>query len=110
MLVTDRFFREQLAGELSDQPGFQEFFSRAVPAVVVQGTIEKPQTGGALRAGGVGVIGGDERFWKLGNGRPPKIPAKGQIVLNAPLAAEIGAGVGDEVLLRIGQRQPDSAR
>jgi putative ABC transport system permease protein len=112
VLVTDRFFREQLADELNDQPAFQEFYSRAVPAVVVQGTIEKPQSGGALRAGGVGVIGCDERFWKLGNGQPPKIPAKGEIVLNAPLAAEIGAHVGDEVLLRIGsasQIPPDSA-
>jgi ABC-type lipoprotein release transport system permease subunit len=112
VLVTDRFFREQLADELTSQPAFQEFLSRAVPAVVVQGTIEKPQAGGALRAGGVGVIGCDERFWNLGSGQGPKPPGKGQIVLNAPLAAEIGARVGDEVLLRIGnasQIPPDSA-
>jgi hypothetical protein len=58
------------------------------------------------------VIGSDERFWKLGNGQPPKLPGRGQIVLNEPLATEIGARVGDEVLLRIGsasQIPPDSA-
>ena len=37
-------------------------------------------------------------------------PAEGEIVLNAPLAAEIGAAVGDEVLAAHRQRQPDSAR
>ena len=110
VLVTDRFFREQLADEIIGQPAFQRFFGQAVPAVVVQGTIEKPQAGGAV-AGGVGVIGCDERFWQLGTGQAPKPPGKGQIVLNAPLAAEVGRQVGDEVLLRIGsasQIPPDT--
>jgi ABC-type lipoprotein release transport system permease subunit len=112
ILVIDRFFRAQLADELADQPQFKEDFSRAVPAVVVQGTLENPRAAGALRAGGVTVIGCDKRFWSLGTGGPAVLPAKGQIVLNAPLAGEIDAQAGDEVLLRIGsasQIPPDSA-
>ncbi len=58
------------------------------------------------------MIGPDPRFWSLGHGGPERSPAAGEIVLNAPLAQEIGAAVGDEVLLRLGsvsQIPPDSA-
>src|SRR3990172_4969132 len=51
ILVIDRFFRAQLADELADTPQFKEDFSQAVPAVVVQGTLENPRAAGALRAG-----------------------------------------------------------
>ncbi len=111
VLVTDRFFRVKLADELENQSGFQRYFTQAVPAVLVQGTVENPRGDGALRAGRVTVVGCDRRFWSLGTGGPAQSPGRGQIVLNAPLAAQIGAGVGDEVLLRIGsvsQIPPDS--
>jgi putative ABC transport system permease protein len=111
VLVTDRFFRAKLADELESQSGFQQFFTGAVPAVLVQGTIENPRGDGTLRAGRVTVVGCDRRFWSLGSGGPAQSPGKGQIVLNAPLAAQIDARVGDEVLLRIGsvsQIPPDS--
>jgi putative ABC transport system permease protein len=112
VLVTDRFFRAQLADELESQPSFSGHFSQAIPSVLVQGTLENPRSGGALRAGRVMVLGCDERFWSLGSGGPRKSPGRGEIVLNAPLAAELGAVVGDEVLLRVGQVSqipPDSA-
>ena len=112
VLVTDRFFSTSLAEQLQSEPAFKEYFSQAVPVVLVQGTVENPQSTGALRAGRVTVIGSDRRFWSLGSGGPEQAPDKGEIVLNAPLAAEIGAVVGDEVLLRIGsvsQIPPDSA-
>ncbi len=112
VLVTDRFFRAELADEVTAQPEFKKYFSQAVPAILVQGTVENPRPEGSLRAGRVTVIGCDERFWSLGDGGPTKSPGKGQIVLNAPLADEIGARVGDEVLLRTGsvsQIPPDSA-
>ncbi|MBI3837406.1 MAG: ABC transporter permease [Planctomycetia bacterium] len=112
VLVTDRFFRPQLAGELESQLSFSDHYSQAIPAVLVQGTVENPRGDGALRAGRVTVLGCDERFWTLGGGGPQKSPGRGEIVLNAPLATEIAASVGDEVLLRIGQVSqipPDSA-
>jgi hypothetical protein len=103
VLVTDRFFRPELAGELAASEKFGEYFTAAVPAIVLQGTVENPSGDGSLRAGGVMVVGCRERFWSLGTGGPPASPSPGQIVLNAPLAAEIDAHVGDEVLLRIGR-------
>jgi ABC-type lipoprotein release transport system permease subunit len=112
VLVTDRFFRARLADDLVSQPRYQRHFGQAVPAVVVQGTVEHPRAGGALRAGRVTVIGCGEQFWSLGTGGPGKSPGRNEIVLNAPLAAQIGATIGDEVLLRIGsvsQIPPDSA-
>lgn len=111
-LVTDRFFRADLAAELAASPRYQEVFGAAVPCILVQGSVEHPRADGALRAAQVSVIGCDERFWKLGSGGPNVSPQKSEIVLNAPLAAEIGARVGDDVLLRIGsvsQIPPDSA-
>lgn len=110
LLVTDRFFRAELAEELQKCQRFDAYFSQAVPAIYVQGTIDNPDN--ALRAGQVAVVGAGAAFWSLGEGGPEAAPGKGEIVLNEPLAAEVGAKVGDEVLLRIGsvsQIPPDSA-
>src|SRR4051794_39544995 len=57
VLVANRFFRAQLAEELRNEPRFKDHFSQAVPAIVIEGTVEKPQAEGALRAGRVTVIG-----------------------------------------------------
>ncbi|MEX0977791.1 MAG: hypothetical protein WDZ48_03005, partial [Pirellulales bacterium] len=100
VLVTDRFFRAELAGQIASCREFEARFSRAVPVIYVQGTVENPA--GNLRAGRVTVIGADAEFWTLGSGGPVTVPAGGEIVLNASLADEIQAKVGDEVLLRIG--------
>jgi putative ABC transport system permease protein len=100
VLVTDRFFRAELAAEIANCGDFDARFSRAVPAIYVQGTLDNPNSN--LRAAQVSVIGALADFWTLGRGGPKAAPAAGEIVLNAPLAEEIGAGVGDEVLLRIG--------
>ncbi|MEX0678847.1 MAG: ABC transporter permease [Pirellulales bacterium] len=100
VLVTNRFFRAELAAEIEGQPQFHAHFSRAVPVIYVQGTVENPD--GALRAGQVTVIGSGTDFWSLGRGGPVKPPGPGEIVLNAPLAGEIKANLRDEVLLRIG--------
>ncbi len=112
ILSTDRFFRTALADELAREPGFRQHFRQAVPAIVAQGSVENPRQQGALRANQVTVIGCDARFWQLGSSGPAKSPGKGEIVLNQRLADEIGAKVGDEVLVRIGsisQIPPDSA-
>ncbi|HEX3726430.1 MAG TPA: ABC transporter permease, partial [Pirellulales bacterium] len=111
VLVTDRFFRAELADELQGQPEFGEYFDRAVAAILVEGTLDNPRSEGALRAASVTVIGCDDRFAALGHGGPEHWPAPGEIVPNELVAAEIGAQQGDEVLLRIGsvsQIPPDS--
>ena len=63
-------------------------------------------------AGGVTVIGCDARFWSLGSGGPRSRPARARSCSTSRWPTEIGAEVGDEVLLRIGsasQIPPDSA-
>jgi ABC-type antimicrobial peptide transport system permease subunit len=104
VLVTDRFFRSQLADELSRGERFAENFASATPAILFpSGTVEKPEQDRRTRASGVLIVGCDEAFWALGQpqARPDPLPGDGQIVLNAPLAEDLGAEVGDRVVLRL---------
>ncbi len=55
------------------------------------------------RAGNVAILGTAEQFWKFGHDAPAKPPAGDEIVLNEPLAEQLRAKVGDEVILRLSQ-------
>ncbi len=89
-----RFFRAALAGDLAGQLKLP-----VAPALLLRGTAAAPRSG--TRTGGVQVIGSDDRFWQLG-GTPPPAPGSGErVVLNTRLAARLGIGVGEEVLLRV---------
>jgi len=104
VLVTDRFFRDSLAKELAAEPDFQTHFSEAVPAILFpRATVETQRAERVSRATGVFVIGGDEAFWNLGDpaARPDRLPGADEIALNATLAAEIGAKIGDSLLVRL---------
>ena len=108
VVLADRFFRAELAHELRENTGFQKHYRDAVGAILLQGTVERnfsPRnedgTRQTVRATGVTVIGCDERFWELGGGRPQALPGRNQIVLNQPLADELGANVGDQLVLRL---------
>ena len=103
VLVANRFFRAELADELSQQEGFADDFSSALPVILFpSGTVEKPGEE-TQRASKVFVVGSDESFWQLGNQdvRPAKIPNDEEIVLNRTLADDLGAKVGDQVALRL---------
>jgi ABC-type antimicrobial peptide transport system permease subunit len=104
-LVTPHFFREKLAAEVAADPSFQQqtVFTAALPAIMLQGTLENPAGQHHHRAGNVAVLGTGEDFWKLGHGGPPKPPMRGEIVLNQPLAEQLQAKIGDEVILRLSQ-------
>ncbi|MBM4039048.1 MAG: ABC transporter permease, partial [Planctomycetes bacterium] len=57
---------------------------------------------GSARANNVQILGVDSNFWSVGRVRSPLTRFAGeQVVLNERLAAQLGARVGDEVLLRI---------
>ena len=99
-LVADRFFRGQLAAELAAQPEFPEQ-SAAVPAILLQVCMESSDGEVAARANRVHLLGCDTRFWQLGAGGPSQLPHGRQIVLNQPLADELGAEVGDAVVVRL---------
>lgn len=103
VIVADRFFRTSLADELKAEPKFSEAFSDALPAILVQGTVESTKGDHQARAGKVTVLGVEDMFWSLGDGGPTKPLDDSHIVLNQPLADELHAAVGDDIILRIGQ-------
>ncbi len=74
VLVTNRFFRQELAEELARSPEFQGHFSAAVPMILLQGSVENAMGERQARAGQVTILGCDDRFWQLGTvasaGRP----------------------------------------
>ena len=104
-LVTPNFFREKLANELAAAPQFKDHFAVAAPAIMLQGTLENPTADGNHhhRAGNVAVLGTTPEFWKLGHGGPARPPIGDEIVLNQPLADQLHAKVGNEVILRLPQ-------
>jgi ABC-type antimicrobial peptide transport system permease subunit len=104
LLLADRFFRAQLADELAADAQFQQAQETAVPAVLFpRGTLERKLETRAARAANVLLVGCDARFWELSEPSvaPRRLPAAGDIVLNAPLAEELSAAVGDEVIVRL---------
>ena len=100
LLVVDRFFRAELAEELQQSPQWKESgYASAVPAIILASSSLERQEGG--RASGVLAVGGDESFFKLFPGAPDHPPASDEIVLNEPLAKELGAQIGDLLVLRL---------
>jgi ABC-type antimicrobial peptide transport system permease subunit len=103
LLVVDRFFRAKLATDLAAQPRFKELYASATPAILLpSGTVQT--AGGSQRrlAANVLVLGSDPSFWQLAPAaqRPTKAPGDGEVILNAPLAEELQAKVGDTLVIR----------
>ncbi len=111
-LVSNLFFRQELAEELTAAPGFKENFSTAVPAIMLSGSAVHPTT--KARASNINLLGIDQQFTALfepdsshtwneffakntGQGFPA-------LVLNEALQKELGANVGDYVLLFVQQQ------
>jgi putative ABC transport system permease protein len=108
LLIVDRFFRSELAQEVSQQPGFAEAgYGEMVPVVMLASTSIENQAQEGRRASGVLAIGCGPDFWQLSASakRDMKSPQfdlqPDEIVLNEPLAEEIGVAVGDTVVLRL---------
>jgi putative ABC transport system permease protein len=90
-----RFFRDKLADDLQS-----ELNTIIAPVLQVRGMITDGNS--EKRANRIEVLGVDHRFYKIGSA--PNLFddnwSEG-IVLNEPLAAKLGIGPGDEVVLRI---------
>ena len=110
-LVGDRYFRLVVASELAAQPEFSRHFSRAVAASLLPNvTVEPMQDGSTVsptlrRSGDVLLVGSDDGFWSLRGAAdansPQRLPGDDEIVLNQPLANELGVDVGDRVVIRL---------
>jgi ABC-type antimicrobial peptide transport system permease subunit len=88
VLARPMFFREALANKLV-QEGMQGRGTLVVPIVLVEGTLEQPDS--HRRATQITIIGSDEQFWMLDN-RPVSDRAlkAGEVILTEPLARELG--------------------
>lgn len=96
-LSAPRFFRAALADQLARPP------TRCCPVILGRGGCTHAESRATLRR--VNVLGVDERFWRLGAAGTPyrDLPSARQVVLNEPLARELRAAPGDDVLLRLGK-------
>lgn len=103
LLVVDRFFRAELAQELSTTLDLQgAVYQEVVPAVLLASTSIETQGENVGRSSGVLTIGCDERFWQLSADNSVSYDMKpGEILLNEPLASELGVKAGDTVVLRL---------
>jgi len=102
ILLADRFFRPAVAEQIAQQ----NESTTAVPIVLMQGTLQTVDSGPDQLtnvAGNLAVLGIDERFWQLGDvpGWTPTAISDEEIILNQPLAEELGVKLGDQVTLRL---------
>ena len=100
-LVSGRWFREDLGGELvisSHSHGFTHF----APIILVRGSVATLNTSGQETdvAGDVSIIGVDERFWKLFE-ESSRSDWSRSAIINRPLAEHLHAETGDRLLLRL---------
>jgi len=104
-LLGQRFFREELAEELAGTEGFEDQFADVLPAIVLNGTVERSVPEPRNRSGGVTVIGCDDDFWQLGGGEatPQNMPQEFEVIVNEALARELGLAVGNEVNIQLAQ-------
>ncbi len=102
-LVSHRFFREASVVALSQQTEFWPRFQTAAPAIVLQAGLERAAEATAdnaitrSRAAGVTLYGADLRLWSLLAIEKTAWPTKNGVVLNARLAEQLRARVGDPV-------------
>lgn len=106
-LQTQRFFREDLAGDLEKLPQFQSDFASAAPAISLVCSLQHVTTGTPSdatglashtnRAGKVNLFGVDERFWKLTDHGDFQVPTESEIVLSQRAAQQLSVREGDDV-------------
>ncbi|HUE73165.1 MAG TPA: ABC transporter permease, partial [Pirellulaceae bacterium] len=102
VLIADRFFRQELASEVLDDSSVKQHGWQTVPAIVIpSATVETQKT--MRRSAGVTLIASPETFWQMGTDaiRPERMPQGNEVVLNAPLAKELGVKAGDTLIIRL---------
>ena len=95
-LRAGRFFRQTLADDFVADQDFQARFGVAVPLIMLRGAATHPTSHATVHR--VNVLGVDDRFSALDtSGVPHDAPIAGsrQVILNRPLAEQLGATIGD---------------
>ncbi len=95
MACGDRFVTAELAARMAEQ-----LDAHVSPTLLLPGVASR--SAGSARAGIVDVVGVDDGFFaQSARGRDRPVPEPGHALLNERLAAQLSAGVGDEVVLRV---------
>ena len=106
VLVTDKFFRTELASEVTAYDSERK--PQVVPGIVLEGAVTHPDT--KAHAAHVTLIGSSENFrnfgaWDYGGAQePPTMLAPqpdDEVWVNEPLAKELGVDDGAEVIVRL---------
>lgn len=94
------FFREQLAAEIQndDRFGVAEF-AAACPLIALEGTVTHESSRRVASA--IRVYGVDEKFWKFHHLEGKEPPRNREILVNEPLARELGTKPGDSLVVRM---------
>ena len=96
-IVSDRYFREELADELAASGRFVKSFDQVSPAILIRGSVEAAST--SSRASRVNIHGVDGRFWSF-FAPPEPLPGPREVLINETLADEINTQVGDALIVR----------
>ncbi len=96
LVTADRFFSEDLTQAFSGN-------NVKCPIIRLSGVVTQEQTG--IRVHNVNVYGVDERFWKFQNLDLPSFQGDRDAWIGSALAGQLGAGVGDGLLLTVETQQ-----
>ncbi len=99
-LVSQRFFRRELADEIAADSGFTERFAHASAIILLTGSITNPATGS--RADTINVLGVNDAFFQRNKSDWPEGFGEEQsCLLNDALAEDLGVVPGDDLLIRV---------
>ena len=104
IVLADRFFRQELADSMIERPPLGDYFTDAVPAIVLPTTsAEHIVESGASRASSVTLVGCGRKFWEQDIQRnvTDRVLDDESIIINQPLADQLRVSVGDTVTLRL---------
>ena len=93
MLLSEGFFREQLATELSHLEAFPASFGQATPVIYFpNGTAERRQGDQLTNLGQVGLLGIHSQFWQMGDESLQGLPelAADEVIINSVVAEDLG--------------------
>ena len=99
VVVSTGFVREELASAIETHANFEPTFTSIVPMIVTTGVVTTQIGDG--RAPGVSVYGVDDRFWLFHDVDDVSGPQERQALLSPALAAALGTGDQDTILIRI---------
>jgi putative ABC transport system permease protein len=99
VVTSSGFFREQLASDIQSDPAFgTNGFASACPLISLQAQVTHEST--KRVASTIKLYGVDDRFWKF-NARDRTGPQNRNVYVSQTLANELGATIGDALLLRL---------